>query len=147
MQLQINNIQCVASWYWDVPKELKRDSPVYEDEDEEDVCGICRGSYNGTCPNCKLPGETCPLIVGSCHHNFHVHCIYQWLNTSTSKGLCPMCRQAFSLREGIRINEPHRDKFEKVLMKARQQSVVSVAGANPVGPDQDDVIIDQEFIR
>ncbi|AMD22847.1 HHR078Cp [Eremothecium sinecaudum] len=146
MQIQVNNIQCVAAWYWDVPKELKRDSLNDEDEEDEDVCGICRASYNGTCPNCKLPGEKCPLIVGSCHHNFHVHCIYQWLNTSTSKGLCPMCRQAFSLRDGIRINEPHIEKFDKVLMKARQQNVVSTTGvAGAV--DQDDVMIDQEFIR
>lgn len=28
---------------------------------EDDVCGICRVQFDGTCPTCKFPGDGCPL--------------------------------------------------------------------------------------
>lgn len=31
------------------------------DDDDEDVCGICQVPYEGCCPNCKIPGDDCPL--------------------------------------------------------------------------------------
>jgi hypothetical protein len=37
----------VAAWKWDV-------------KDEEN-CGICRMAYDGCCPDCKVPGDDCPL--------------------------------------------------------------------------------------
>ncbi|ANZ73912.1 BA75_00310T0 [Komagataella pastoris] len=48
----------------------------------------------------------CPAI-GSCHHSFHMHCILKWLDTDTSKGLCPMCRQIFTLE-----NSNNKEVFE-----------------------------------
>ncbi len=38
----------------------EEDHPELEEE-EEDVCGICRVPYDGCCPDCKLPGDDCPL--------------------------------------------------------------------------------------
>lgn len=32
-----------------------------EDDDDDDVCGICRVAYDGACPDCKAPGDGCPL--------------------------------------------------------------------------------------
>lgn len=27
----------------------------------DDNCGICRMAFDGCCPDCKLPGDDCPL--------------------------------------------------------------------------------------
>ena len=37
----------MATWRWDMP--------------EDDVCGICRVQFDGTCPTCKYPGDECTL--------------------------------------------------------------------------------------
>lgn len=47
MKVRIKTWNAVASWRWDVP--------------EDDVCGICRVQFDGTCPNCRFPGDDCPL--------------------------------------------------------------------------------------
>ncbi len=28
---------------------------------EDDVCGICRVQFDGTCPQCNYPGDECTL--------------------------------------------------------------------------------------
>ncbi|CDK26387.1 unnamed protein product [Kuraishia capsulata CBS 1993] len=89
MKIKINNWHAVYAWHWDVS--------------EDEVCGICRVSFDGTCPACKFPGDDCPLVVGECQHSFHMHCILKWLETPTAKGLCPMCRQAFTVK-GDHVN-------------------------------------------
>lgn len=83
MKIKIKSYNAVASWRWNIqPKDKKAgdetigdqskskadlsdlDAEVDEDEDddeEEDVCGICRVAFEGTCPNCKIPGDDCPL--------------------------------------------------------------------------------------
>lgn len=78
MKVKIKTWNAVASWRWDVP--------------EDDVCGICRVQFDGTCPNCRFPGDDCPLrmalpslpvllysappltltVVGKCGHSFHM---------------------------------------------------------------------------
>ena len=88
------------------------------------MCGICRVSYNSVCPSCKLPGRSCPLVVGECHHNFHSHCIYRWLDTQTSRGLCPMCRQEFKLSANLSINIPQLKLFEALLLKNRERALL-----------------------
>ncbi|KAK7836537.1 anaphase-promoting complex subunit 11 [Quercus suber] len=40
----------VASWTWDA---------------QDETCGICRMAFDGCCPDCKLPGDDCPL------NNYH----------------------------------------------------------------------------
>ena len=38
-------------------------NPMIDDEDDEDLCGICRVAFEGCCPDCKVPGEDCPLSL------------------------------------------------------------------------------------
>ncbi|CEP64245.1 anaphase promoting complex subunit 11 LALA0_S10e05798g [Lachancea lanzarotensis] len=134
MLLEFTKVYPVFSWSWDICGD---DNPPKENEGgEEDVCGICRVSYNGTCPSCKFPGDDCPLVVGDCNHNFHVHCIQQWLDTSTAKGLCPMCRQPFSLKRGVAINECQMDRLAKLLIHAQPPGL----------SDDQDLMMEQEFV-
>lgn len=51
MKVKIKSWVAVASWKWDVP--------------EDEVCGICRVQFDGTCPNCRYPGDDCSLCVYS----------------------------------------------------------------------------------
>lgn len=134
MKIEAKKIHCVFAWSWDIPGDCQDGT---QGPSEEDVCGICRVSYNGTCPNCKFPGDDCPLVIGDCNHNFHVHCIQQWLDTPTAKGLCPMCRQLFSLKRGVSINEAQVEKFAHLLMKSRPTALTT---------DEEDIMMDQEFL-
>ncbi|KAI7983551.1 Anaphase-promoting complex subunit 11 [Camellia lanceoleosa] len=36
----------VCSWTWDA---------------QDETCGICRLAFDGCCPDCKHPGDDCPL--------------------------------------------------------------------------------------
>ncbi|CAH3022576.1 unnamed protein product [Porites evermanni] len=74
----------VATWRW-----------VANDEN----CGICRMAFDGCCPDCKIPGDDCPLVWGRCSHVFHMHCILKWLNSQLHQQLCPMCRQEWQFKE------------------------------------------------
>ncbi|TPX15337.1 uncharacterized protein E0L32_004614 [Thyridium curvatum] len=79
MKVKIKQWNAVATWRWDLP--------------EDDVCGICQNHFDGTCPSCKFPGDDCTLLSGKCGHNFHMHCILEWIKQDSAKGQCPMCRQ------------------------------------------------------
>ncbi|UYV83885.1 ANAPC11 [Cordylochernes scorpioides] len=74
----------VASWRW-----------LANDEN----CGICRMPFDGCCPDCRTPGDDCPLVWGQCSHCFHIHCILKWLNSQKVQQLCPMCRQEWHFRD------------------------------------------------
>ncbi|CAL5402001.1 unnamed protein product [Camellia sinensis] len=39
----------VSSWTWDA---------------QDETCGICRLAFDGCCPDCKHPGDDCPLKYG-----------------------------------------------------------------------------------
>lgn len=41
----------VASWTWNA---------------QDETCGICRMAFDGCCPDCKLPGDDCPLSESTC---------------------------------------------------------------------------------
>ncbi|XP_002988801.2 anaphase-promoting complex subunit 11 [Selaginella moellendorffii] len=73
----------VASWTWDA---------------HDDACGICRMAFDGCCPDCKMPGDDCPLIWGACNHAFHLHCILKWVNSQSPRPQCPMCRREWKYR-------------------------------------------------
>lgn len=89
MFVEIVEWHAVLTWHWELGHESS-----------DELCGICRVSFDGTCPNCKYPGDECPIILGEgCTHNFHMHCILKWLEQDSSKGLCPMCRQIFSYKQ------------------------------------------------
>lgn len=47
MKVKIKKWHAVATWRWDMP--------------EDEVCGICRVQFDGTCPTCKFPGDDCTL--------------------------------------------------------------------------------------
>lgn len=47
MKVTIKQWNAVATWRWDMP--------------EDEVCGICRVQFDGTCPTCKYPGDDCTL--------------------------------------------------------------------------------------
>lgn len=117
MKVRIKEWHGVATWHWKASQS------------GDELCGICRVPFDGTCPNCKFPGDGCPLILGeTCTHNFHLHCILQWLEQDSSKGLCPMCRQVFTAQviEGVgsdkdltemrRLVERHRAEREQTAV-------------------------------
>lgn len=87
MKVKIRQWNGVASWLW-----------VANDEN----CGICRMPFNGCCPDCKVPGDDCPLVWGQCSHCFHMHCILKWLNSQQVQQQCPMCRQEWKFKEWTR---------------------------------------------
>lgn len=67
MKVTVKDWHAVAHWRWatgnDKDKEVAASGGATqdEDEDEEDLCGICRVPFEGCCPNCKVPGDDCPL--------------------------------------------------------------------------------------
>nr|XP_054755915.1 anaphase-promoting complex subunit 11-like [Lytechinus pictus] len=81
---QGENWTAVATWRWIA---------------NDDNCGICRTAFDGCCPDCKMPGDDCPLVWGQCSHVFHMHCILKWLNSQQVHQLCPMCRQEWKFKE------------------------------------------------
>ncbi|KAK9449747.1 anaphase-promoting complex subunit 11 [Limtongia smithiae] len=81
MKVTINRWNAISTWHWD--------------KLQDEVCGICRVAFEGTCPTCKYPGDDCPIIIGECQHAFHMHCLIKWLKTESSRELCPMCRRKF----------------------------------------------------
>jgi anaphase-promoting complex subunit 11 len=75
MKFTITSYNAIATWKWDTSTEDHK--PYYyaqpsaggghgemeeeDDEEEEDDCGICRLAFESTCPECKVPGDDCPL--------------------------------------------------------------------------------------
>lgn len=82
LKVTIEKWSGVAAWKWEAA--------------EDDICGMCRSAFEGTCPECALPGDECPVVWGACTHCFHMHCILKWLNTQQ---LCPLCRQEWQFKE------------------------------------------------
>ncbi|OJA20175.1 hypothetical protein AZE42_12048 [Rhizopogon vesiculosus] len=118
MKVHIKHWSAVAQWRWNTG------NTTHDQDDEGDVCGICRVPYEGCCPSCKMPGDDCPLISddlpfvfvfaftharavvwGECSHVFHMHCLLKWLGTTASKQQCPMDRRAWVTAER-KANEP-----------------------------------------
>jgi len=46
MKVKIKKWLAVAFWKW---------------EANDGDCGICRLSFDGCCPDCRIPGDDCPL--------------------------------------------------------------------------------------
>ncbi|CCD22806.1 anaphase promoting complex subunit 11 NDAI_0A06520 [Naumovozyma dairenensis CBS 421] len=163
MKIEVQNIYPLVAWSWDMPKNL--DDPDSDEPDNandsygirrrapnknavDDVCGICRASYNGTCPNCKFPGTDCPLVLGRCNHNFHFHCIYQWLKTLTSKGLCPMCRQKFRLKPNATVNTDHLGAFKELAITTRARLISEgLFDEDEEGDDDSEYAYDNEEVQ
>eukprot|EP00095_Tigriopus_kingsejongensis_P005194 snap_masked-scaffold321_size207582-processed-gene-1.4 protein:Tk05194 transcript:snap_masked-scaffold321_size207582-processed-gene-1.4-mRNA-1 annotation:"anaphase-promoting complex subunit 11" len=84
LKVRIRGWNGVATWKWVA---------------NDDTCGICRVAFEGCCPDCKIPGDDCPLVWGQCTHCFHIHCIMKWLQSQQAQQLCPMCRQDWKFKE------------------------------------------------
>ncbi|GAW06248.1 anaphase-promoting complex subunit apc11 [Lentinula edodes] len=97
MKVEVKHWHAVAQWRWDTG--VSSDDTNKGDDDEGDVCGICRVPYEGCCPACKVPGDDCPLIWGECSHVFHMHCLLKWIGTAASKQQCPMDRRPWVTAE------------------------------------------------
>ena len=105
MKVDIVEWRTYCTWHWDLSLSTSaQDSDNNNNNNNnnsfiEELCGICRVSFDGSCPSCKYPGDECPVILGTgCTHNFHLHCILKWLEQESSRGLCPMCRQIFDFQ-------------------------------------------------
>uniref|UniRef100_A0A0B6ZHT0 Anaphase-promoting complex subunit 11 n=1 Tax=Arion vulgaris TaxID=1028688 RepID=A0A0B6ZHT0_9EUPU len=85
LKVKIKSWTGVATWKWIA---------------NDDNCGICRMAFDGCCPDCKLPGDECPLVWGQCSHVFHIHCIVKWLQSQSVSSPCPMCRQEWKWKAG-----------------------------------------------
>jgi len=81
LKVKIRRLKITGEWKWL--------------EGNGDTCGICRNPFEGSCIDCRMPGDECPLVVGQCKHPFHMHCIVKWTNSQASqqKPACPLCRQ------------------------------------------------------
>jgi anaphase-promoting complex subunit 11 len=67
-------------------------------------------AFESPCPNCKIPGDECPPLEGTCGHLFHLHCIYKWLETNDK---CPLDRELWSVRIIILIIFTGKNNFCK----------------------------------
>ena len=111
MKVVVKHWHAVAQWRWDIGTAEQEDA---DNDNEGDVCGICRVPYEGCCPSCKVPGDDCPLsafvlalhplrltecnrilVWGECTHVFHMHCLLKWIGTAASKQQCPMDRRTW----------------------------------------------------
>lgn len=69
MKVTIKSYHAVAAWKWDTSDEPHKvfkyagasDDPYGDDDDDDDECGICRLAFESCCPDCKVPGDDCPL--------------------------------------------------------------------------------------
>lgn len=77
MKFSITRYHAVACWQWDTssePHKLYRYGKAGaanpnaisafdddDDDDDEEVCGICQLAFEACCPECKVPGDDCPL--------------------------------------------------------------------------------------
>jgi len=82
MKFSVTSYHAVAVWKWDTHPTSSDQHKLYhyaakpsgdggysygdeddddDDDEEDDVCGICRLAFESTCPECKIPGDDCPL--------------------------------------------------------------------------------------
>ena len=87
--VRLKRIQAVAQWSWNA---------------NDEVCGICHAAFEGTAPGVRYPGEDSPVVWGKCGHAFHLQCVSRWLQQSTSKNLCPICRQEWEFGQNVLSN-------------------------------------------
>lgn len=62
IRVRIKKWHGVAHWSWNCGED-------------DDVCGICQGAYEGVAPNCKYPGDECPVVWVSHFILTHSLCI------------------------------------------------------------------------
>eukprot|EP01024_Parvocaulis_polyphysoides_P051812 TRINITY_DN5108_c0_g2_i2.p3 TRINITY_DN5108_c0_g2~~TRINITY_DN5108_c0_g2_i2.p3 ORF type:complete len:130 (+),score=11.68 TRINITY_DN5108_c0_g2_i2:32-391(+) len=86
--VKIKRWHAVGKWCWDT---------------NDSICGICHSPFDGCAPECKYPGDDCPVVWGQCGHAFHLQCIQAWLNnSSTQEHSCPLCRRPWEYQQADR---------------------------------------------
>ncbi|KAF3384911.1 Anaphase-promoting complex subunit 11 [Penicillium rolfsii] len=97
MKVTLKEWNAVATWHWDMP--------------EDEVCGICRVQFDGTCPTCKFPGDDCALLVGKCGHSFHMILRKDYARCAVKSALIdPLARPSTSSRpsdQSVRTSDDH----------------------------------------
>ncbi|KAJ4814548.1 RING/U-box superfamily protein [Rhynchospora pubera] len=68
------------------PKEVSNDSYYFGSAEDEEVCPTCLEEYS--------PDN--PKIVMQCSHDFHLGCIYEWMERSEA---CPVCGKKMVFNE------------------------------------------------
>ncbi|KAJ3993289.1 anaphase-promoting complex subunit 11 RING-H2 finger-domain-containing protein [Lentinula boryana] len=116
MKVEVKRWHAVAQWRWDTG--VLSEDPGKGDDDEGEVCGICRVPFEGCCPVCKVPGDDCPLIWGECSHVFHMHCLLKWIGTQASKQQCPMDRRPWGERHPL-VHFAHKSSFISTFQISR----------------------------
>jgi len=91
IKVKIKRFHAVAHWTWNCGGD-----------DDEDVCGICQGEFEGVAPGVKYPGDECPVVWGKCGHAFHLQCISTWLGGNST---CPMCRSEWEFGAERSVDE------------------------------------------
>lgn len=73
MKFTVTKYNAVAVWKWDISSEPHKlyhygqpgPAGTYDadddDDEDDDVCGICQLVFEACCPDCKVPGDDCPL--------------------------------------------------------------------------------------
>lgn len=54
-------------------------------------CGICKNELTEMCMDCiasQADITACSVVVGTCNHIYHLHCMSQW---TKKKNTCPLC--------------------------------------------------------
>jgi hypothetical protein len=75
--------------------------PVYATKTNtlNEICHICQKHLEQRCNDCSINNILCcKVIIGSCHHAFHNHCMKEWL---TKNNNCPVDMEAWSERTAI----------------------------------------------
>mmetsp|Transcript_26546 Transcript_26546/g.62312 ORF Transcript_26546/g.62312 Transcript_26546/m.62312 type:complete len:116 (-) Transcript_26546:36-383(-) len=74
--LKIDEWRLVAMWSWDVVNE---------------TCAVCRFPITDLCIECNAGSHganpECAIAWGGCSHQFHSHCIQNWLE---KRNTCPV---------------------------------------------------------
>ena len=85
LKVNIQQYHAIATWTWTT---------------KEEVCGICRLAFDACCPDCSIPGDSCPPVWGKCNHSFHMHCIVKWLESAqqNARQQCPLCRAEWQFK-------------------------------------------------
>ncbi|GKT21368.1 hypothetical protein ADUPG1_011883 [Aduncisulcus paluster] len=60
------------------------------DTGTNETCGICFGEFDDGCPKCSAPCLDCTVTKCPCGHEFHTHCLAEWM--AQGKAKCPLCR-------------------------------------------------------
>lgn len=69
-----------------------------------ETCAICRESLNDSCVSCrngsKYDAASCITIQSRCKHEYHLHCIEEWLK---HREVCPLDNKHWKFQKSNQI--------------------------------------------